>query len=110
MKIIQPVTAENIGFPLLHRAHSRAEQPVAQDPNNHDHGNYDGHGGAALGMKGLREHKEEDQRKQIIEEQHRLLAHGQFQIECDQCFVGVHSRRLFPVSSMNTSSSVGCLR
>ena len=54
-----------------------------------------------------RQQKEEDQREHVVEEQHLLVAERQPQFVLGEREVGFHSRRLFPVSSMNTSSSDG---
>ena len=62
---------------------------------------------AGAGVKHLREGEKENERKQVVEEQHRAVAQGQPQVAPEQREVGSHSRRLFPVSSMKASSSDG---
>ena len=65
--------------------------------------------GACAGVKQLRESEEENQREQVIEEEHAAVAQGQPHVALEQREVGFHSRRLFPVSSMKASSSEGRL-
>src|ERR1051326_8453582 len=98
---------QNIGFPLRHRAHAGAPQPIAQYPHGENSADEIGDAGAASGVEQLRKYKKENERKQVIEEEHSAVAKGQLQIALEQCDVCLHSRRLFPVSSMNASSSEG---
>ena len=57
----------------------------------HQHHVDDLQGGAALlGVHQRSEDEEEDQREQIIEEQHRAIAQRQPQVHPDLCEVGVH--------------------
>src|SRR5262249_25451984 len=61
----------------------------------------------ALEQLGKRE--EEDQRKQVVEKQYAAVAKRQPHVGPKQRQVRSHSRRLFPVSSMNASSREGRL-
>src|SRR5205085_5384196 len=93
---------------LLHRADARAEEAVPEDADDQHVG--DDHRddrSAALGMQHRREQEKEDQRKGVVEEQDLLVAERQPQLVPGEREIGLHSRRLLPVSSMNTSSSDG---
>ena len=85
------------------------KKPLPRYADNQHHGDRSGHrSGARTRVKHLREHKEENQRKQITVKQHRAVAHHQPQVASRLGDVGSHaSRSLFPVNSMNTSSKVG---
>jgi hypothetical protein len=49
-------------------------------------------------MHGLAEDEKEDEWKKVVEEDDRLLPESQLEVECDECFVGFHSRRSFRLS------------
>ncbi len=63
-----------------------------------------------------REDEKENQREQIVEENDGLVAIGQLEVDLRLSQKALchlpqhHSRSLLPVSSMNTSSSVGRFR
>src|SRR5579863_5390526 len=61
-------------------------------------------------MKSLGKDEEERQRHQIAEKDHHPLPEREPDIDLNQRQISVHSRSLFPVNSMNTSSSVGRAR
>jgi hypothetical protein len=123
MKMIQPVTMDaarmgageirdlvapqNIGFALLHSAHARAEQTVAQDADGHGHGDHLADDTALLRVESLRKDEEEHHGEEIVEENHGALAKGQLEIDFDQRQIALHSRSFFPVSSINASSRDG---
>src|ERR1039457_6737522 len=101
--------AQNIGLALLHAAHSGAPQAVAEN-THHQHGADEvGDARAHSGVKQLGETEEENQREQVLEEEHAAIAQREAHIALEQREVDSHSRRLFPVSSMKASSSDGRL-
>ena len=102
------VAPQDVLLALLDRADPRAEEAVAQDAD-HEHVGDDHRDDrpAALRVQHHREEEEEDQRKHVVEEQHLLVAEREAQLVGREREVRAHSRRLFPVSSMKTSSSEG---
>src|SRR6185437_6130830 len=101
---------QNIRFAVRNRAHARAEEAVRENPDR-EHHSHDLRDHAALfGMEQAAEHEKEHQRKRVVEEQYRAVATGQLQVDRDLREIDPHSRSLFPVSSMKTSSRVGCFR
>src|SRR5580658_1492686 len=61
-------------------------------------------------MIDLRKNEKEHERHQVAEKDHHPLPESQPDIDLDQRPVRVHSLSLFPVNSINTSSSVGRAR
>src|ERR1017187_3423971 len=101
--------AQDVGLAVRHGAHPGAPQPVAQDPHGQDGADEVRHPGSRAGVKQLRESKEENEGKQVIEEQDGAVPQRQLHVAFKYGDVGSHSRRLFPVSSMKASSSDGRL-
>src|SRR5580704_9364060 len=100
---------QNVGLALLHGAHAGAEEPIAQNAHHQNRGHKECDALACAGVKHLGESEEEDEREKEIEEEDRAVAHREAQVVPEKRKIDFHSRRLFPVSSMNASSSDGRL-
>src|ERR1039458_640742 len=101
--------AEDIGVALLHAAHTGAPESIAEDAHDEHGADEIGDASSDAGMKQFGEGEEEDEREEVIEKQHAAIAQREPHIAFEQRQVSLHSRRLFPVSSMNVSSRDGLL-
>ena len=88
------VAAQHVRLALLHGAHARTEQSVAQHADNDHHGDDLSHGVAAVPMQSLGEDHEKNQRKHVIEEQHGLLPQRELEVQLDECDVTFHFFKL----------------
>src|SRR5579872_1194775 len=91
-------------------AQAGAEEAVPQHAHGDDHADHIDRRSAAIGMHHGAEEEEKQKGERVVENQHHAIAPGQLEIDNDVGPESLHSRSLFPVSSMNTSSSVGRFR
>src|SRR6185312_6905701 len=104
--------AQYVRFTVLNGAHSSAEKAAAEHPQNQDHVDNLRHAAGILRTAETDgENREKHQWEEKVEKQNCPVAGHQPQIGTDLRQVRLHaSRSLLPVSSMNTSSSVGRFR
>jgi len=69
--------AQDVGLALLHAAHAGAPQAVAHDAHGEDGADEIGDALAGAGVKHFGEREKENQREQVIEEQHAAIASGE---------------------------------
>src|ERR1700723_1562194 len=100
---------QNVGLALLHGAHAGAPESIAQNAHHQNRGHKERDALAGSSVEHLGEPEEEEEREKEIEEENRPVAHREAQVIPEERKIDFHSRRLFPVSSMNASSSDGRL-
>ena len=82
--------SQNVSFTLLHGAQAGAEQPVPQDAHDQNQRHHIRDRATAFGPHETRKDEEEDERKEIVEENHRLVAKGELQIHFDKGQIAFH--------------------
>src|SRR5579862_6837403 len=101
--------AQDVLFAVHHRLQRRAKESTAHCAEGQHRCHNTSRRCALSRAHKTSEQEEEDQWEAIAKNEGRAIPHGEADAHPDLCEISLHdySRSFFPVSSMNTSSSVG---